>query len=167
MRNQYPNHSIKKIRLDNAKEYRSALFTNFCDSLGIRLEYCVSYLHSQNGLAEANLKRIQGVAQPILAQSNLPSECWSHAAEHAVAILNVRPFAKKPSAHTQQNGEPASCSHFRTWGCAVYVTIPSINRESKLSARRKLGIYVGIQSPSIIKYLDIEKGQTHFARFAD
>ncbi|KAK4400822.1 Retrovirus-related Pol polyprotein from transposon RE2 [Sesamum angolense] len=43
-------------------------------------------------------------------------------------------------------------SHLEVFGCAVYVPIPP-SRRTKMGPQRRLGIYVGFESPSIIKYL--------------
>ena len=54
---QFPDYSIKKIRLDNAGEFTSQAFNNYCMSIGIDVEYPVAHTHTQNGLAESFIKR--------------------------------------------------------------------------------------------------------------
>ena len=44
-------------------------------------------------------------------------------------------------------------SHLRKFGCAVYVPIPPPNR-TKMDPQRHLRIYVGFNSPFIIRYLE-------------
>ncbi|KAK4394137.1 hypothetical protein Sango_1884500 [Sesamum angolense] len=44
-------------------------------------------------------------------------------------------------------------SHLKVFGCAVYVPIP-LPQRTKMGPQRRLGIYVGFESPSIIKYLE-------------
>ena len=52
-------------------------------SLGIDVEYPVAYVHTQNGLAESLVKRLQLIARPLLMKSNLPISAWGHAILHA------------------------------------------------------------------------------------
>ena len=49
-------------------------------------------------------------------------------------------------------GFPPSISHLRVFGCVVYVPI-SPHYRRKLGSQCRLGIYVGFNSPSIIRYL--------------
>ena len=56
-------------------------------------------------------------------------------------------------------------SHLRVFGCGVYVPIAPTH-QTKMGSQCRLGIYVGFQSSSIIKYLEPLKGEvftTHFA----
>ena len=57
-------------------------------------------------------------------------------------------------------------SHLRIFGCAVYVPIAPTQR-TKMGPQRRLGVYVGFDSPSIIRYLEPLTGDVFTARFAD
>jgi transposase InsO family protein len=131
----YPEHRIQSIRMDNAAEFSSRTFNDYCMALGIQIQHSVPYVHTQNGLAESLIKRIKLIARPILINCKLPTSCWGHAVLHVV------------------RGNPLSISHLRKFGCAVYVPISPPKRTS-MGPHRKLGIYVGYSSPSIIKYLE-------------
>ena len=50
-------------------------------------------------------------------------------------------------------GREPNISHLRIFGCAVYVPIAPPQR-TKMGPQRILGIYVGYESPSIIRYLE-------------
>jgi hypothetical protein len=52
-RTHYPDSPIQTLRMDNAKEFRSQQFEDYCVASGITLTYAVPYEHAQNGLAEA------------------------------------------------------------------------------------------------------------------
>ena len=69
---QFPDYPIKKIRLDNAGEFTSQAFDNYCMSIGIDVEYPVAHTHTQNGLAESFIKRLQMIAHPLLMKTKLP-----------------------------------------------------------------------------------------------
>ena len=54
----HPDFLVKTLRMDNAKEFRSQYFEDYCLATRIDLTYSVSYEHSQNGLAEAFINKI-------------------------------------------------------------------------------------------------------------
>lgn len=63
-------------------------------------------------------------------------------------------------------GNPPSISHLCKFGCIVYILISPPHRTA-MGPHRKVGIYVGFKSPSIIKYLKPLIGDLFTARFAD
>ena len=88
---QFPEHPIRVIRVDNAGEFTSPPFDDFCTSMGIEVQYPVPHVHSQNGLAEAVIIRLQLIARPLLMHSQLPTSAWGHAVLHANALIQYRP----------------------------------------------------------------------------
>ena len=59
---QFPDYSIRKIHLDNAGEFTSQTFNDYCMSIGIDVEHPVAHTHTQNSLAESLIKRFQIIA---------------------------------------------------------------------------------------------------------
>ncbi|CAM8902104.1 unnamed protein product [Rhodiola kirilowii] len=167
LRAQFPDHTIKKIRLDNAGEFTSQTFDDYCMSVGITVEHPVAHVHTQNGLAESLIKRLQLIARPLVMRTMLPTSVWGHAILHAVALIRIRPSAyhKYPPLQLVFGQEP-NISHLRIFGCAIYVPIAPPQR-TKMGPQRSLGIYVGFESPSIVKYLEPQIGNICTARFAD
>ena len=55
---QFPGHPIKTIRLDNAGEFSSQTFLDYCMFIGIDVQHPVAHFHSHNGLAESFIKRL-------------------------------------------------------------------------------------------------------------
>lgn len=49
---QFPDHPIKKIRLDNASEFTSHAFNDYYISIRIDVEHSVTHTQTQNGLTE-------------------------------------------------------------------------------------------------------------------
>jgi hypothetical protein len=167
LRAHFPDYPIKKIRLDNAGEFTSQTFNDYCMSIGIDVEHPVAHVHTQNGLAESFIKRLQLIARPLLMKSKLPISCWGHAILHAAALIRIRPTSYNKTSPLQLVfGHIPNISHIRIFGCAVYVPIAPPQR-TKLGPQRRLGIYVGFESPSIIKYLEPMTGDLFTARFAD
>lgn len=167
LRAQFPDFPIKTIRLDNAGEFTSKIFDDYCMSIGIDVEHSVAHVHTQNGLAESFIKRLQLIARPLILRSNLPFSAWGHAILHAAALVRIRPTSYQQYSPVQLvYGHQPNISHLRTFGCAVYVPIAPPQR-AKMGPQRRLGIYVGYDSPSIIRYLEPQTGDVFRARFAD
>ena len=70
---QYPDYPIKSIRLDNVGEFTSQTFIDYCISVGINIERHVAHTHTQNGLAESLIKRLQLIARSLLMKTKLPT----------------------------------------------------------------------------------------------
>src|SRR3954468_5594988 len=85
---------------------------------------------------------------------NLTTSCWGHAVLHAADLIQLRPTAYHSTSSLQLvRGNLPNISHLHKFGCATYVPISPPQRTS-MGPHRKLGIYVGYKSPSIIKYLE-------------
>lgn len=61
--------------MDNAGEFISKAFNDYCMVLGIKMEHYVSHVHTHNGLAKSLIKMIQLIAKPLLMRCNLPTTC--------------------------------------------------------------------------------------------
>jgi len=164
LKTNFPDERIKSIRMDNAGEFTSKVFNNYCMAMGIKAEHSVPHVHTQNGLAESLIKRIKLIARPILQNCMLPTTCWGHA---AASLIQLRSSAYNKFSPLQiVHGKEPNISHVRKFGCAVYIPIPP-PQCTAMGAQQKLGVYVGFESPSIIKYLVPTTGDLHKARFAD
>jgi transposase InsO family protein len=71
LRAQFSNYPIKKIHLDNASEFTSKAFDDYCMSIGIDVEHLVAHTHTQNGLVESFIKRLQMISRPLLMKIKL------------------------------------------------------------------------------------------------
>ena len=85
---------------------------------------------------------------------------------HVVSLVRIRPTAYHEYSPSQLVlGKQPNISHLRIYGCEVYIPITPTQR-TKMGPQR-LGIYVGFDSPSIIRYLEPLTGEVFTARFAD
>ena len=167
LRAHFSEYPIKTIRLDNAGEFTSQTFNNFCMSIGLNVEHFVAHVHTQNGLAEYLIKRLQLIARPLLIKTKLPASTWGHAIMHAASLIRIRPTSYHEYSPSQLVlGTQPNISHLRIFGCEVYVPIAPTQR-TKMGPQRRIGIYVGLDSPSIIKYFEPMTGDVFRARFAD
>ncbi|GJR90392.1 disease resistance CC-NBS-LRR class family protein [Tanacetum coccineum] len=163
----FPNYTVKRVRLDNAGEFTSHAFNDYCMSVGIVVEHPVAHVHTQNGLAESLIKRLQLIARPLIMRTKLPVSMWGHAILHVASLIRIRPSADHKYSPIQLAfGQEPNISHLRIFGCAVYVPIAPPQR-TKMGPQRRLGIYVGYETSSIIRYVEPLTGDVFTARFAD
>jgi hypothetical protein len=128
-------------------------------SIGIKVEHPVAHVHTQNGLAESLIKRLQLIARPSFA--------WGHTILYAAALIRLRPTVSHNFSPLQLvYGREPNLSHLKIFGCAVYVPISPPQR-TKMGPQRRLEIYTSFHSPSIIKYLEPFTGDVFTACFAD
>jgi hypothetical protein len=136
-------------------------------SIGIKVEHPIAHVYTQNDLAESLIKRLQLIARPLLIKYNLPSSAWGHTILHAAALIRLRPTASHKFSPLQLvSGREPNLSYLKIFDCAVYVPISPPQR-TKMGPQRRLEIYIGFHSPSIIKYLEPLTGDVSTARFAD
>ena len=88
---QFSDYTIKTIRLDNAGEFTSQAFNDYCMSTSITVEHSVVHVHTQNCLAELLIKRLQLIARPLLMRTKLSVSMWGHVILHAAAFVRIRP----------------------------------------------------------------------------
>ena len=126
---QFSDHPIKTIRLNNASEFSSQTFLNYCMSIGIDVQHPVAHVHSQNGLAESFIKRLQLIARPLLLKSKLSLSAWGHAIIHAANLILLHPTVNHDLSPLQlAKGYQPNISNLRVFGCAVYVSIAPTHR---------------------------------------
>ncbi|KAL1199181.1 Retrovirus-related Pol polyprotein from transposon TNT 1-94 [Cardamine amara subsp. amara] len=100
-------------------------------------------------------------------RSKLPISAWGHAVLHAAELIRIRPSSEHIYSPSQLlTGHEPDISHIKTFGCVVYIPIAPPQR-TKMGPQRTMGIYVGYDSPTIIKYLEPTTGDLFKARFAD
>ena len=164
---QFPDYPIKTIRLDNAGKFTSQTFTNYCMSVGINVEHHVAHTHTQNGLAESLIKRLQLIARPLLINIKLLAFTWGHAIMHVVSLVRIPPTAYHEYSLSQLVlSKQPNISHLQIFGWVVYVPISHTQR-IKMGSQQRFGIYVGFNSPFIIRYLEPLTGNIFTARFTD
>jgi hypothetical protein len=76
--------------MDNAGEFTSQLFYDYCMSIGINVEHPVAQTYTQNGLVESFIKRLQLIARLLLMKSKLPVSAWGHAILHTASFVMTR-----------------------------------------------------------------------------
>ena len=55
LREQFPNYLIKAIRLDNACEFTSQTFNDYCMLVRVNVKHLIAHVHTQNGCNHISL----------------------------------------------------------------------------------------------------------------
>ena len=146
LRAQFPDYPIKSIRLDNVGEFTSQTFIDYCMAVKINIEHPVAHTHTQNGLPESLIKRLNVIARQLLMKTKLPTSAWGHAIMHVANLVHIRRTAYHEYSPFQLVlGKPPNISHIRIFSCAIYVPIAPTHR-TKMGPQIRLGIYVGYDS---------------------
>ena len=58
-------------------------------SVGINIEHPVTHTHTQNGVVESFIKRLQLIARPLLMKTKLPTSTRGHAIMHVAALVRI------------------------------------------------------------------------------
>ena len=96
-------------------------------------------------------------------RTKLPIYTWGHAILHAATLVRIRPTANHQQSPFQLVlGQISNLSHLQVFGCIVQVPIAP-PQCTKMGSR----IYIGFDSPSIIKYFQPSTGDVFRARFTD
>ncbi|KAM1048591.1 hypothetical protein ACFX2C_027787 [Malus domestica] len=123
-------------------------------SVGIDVEHPIPYVHTKNGMAKAFIKRLQLITQTLVMRTKLPVSAWGYAILQATMLVRLRPITTQPQSPLKLvTGYELDVSHLLVFGCAIYVPI-ALPLCTKRGPQRKMGIYVGYDSPSIVPYLE-------------
>ncbi|KAJ9546897.1 hypothetical protein OSB04_019440 [Centaurea solstitialis] len=142
LRAHFLDYPIKAIRLDNAGEFTSQIFNDYCMSIGIKVEHPVAHIHTQNGLVESVIKRLQMIARPMIMKSKLPISAWGHAILHTATLICIRPTSYNASSYLKTK---PNVSHLRNFDYAIYVLIAPPQR-TKMGPQMRLKIYLENQN---------------------
>ena len=81
------------VRSDNAQEYVSESFKNYCNSRGIMRDDTVPYTPQQNGVAERMNRTIMETVRCMIHNAELALSFWAEAVATAVYVRNRSPTA--------------------------------------------------------------------------
>ena len=103
----------------------------------------------------------------LVERTKLSVFALGYAILHVAMLVRLRPTATQPSSPLQLvTGYEPDVSHLRVFRCAIYVPIAPLLR-TKMDPQRKMEIYVGYDSPSIVWYLEPLTGDFFTASFVD
>ena len=82
--------------MDNTGEFTSKSLDAYCASLGIEVEHPVPHVHTQNGLAESMIKRVQIIARTLLLRTKLGFSTLGYVVLHVVVLIRIRRIIHRP-----------------------------------------------------------------------
>ena len=120
LQTQFPNYPIKTICLDNAGEFTSQTFIDYCILVGINIEHPIAHTHTQNGLEKSFMKHLQLIVKPLLMKAKLLTSTWGPTIMHVATLVHIRPTTYHEHYPSRLVLEKQSnISHLQIFGCAV------------------------------------------------
>ena len=83
---------LRRVRLDNAGEFRSDVFTSYLQDHGIVRESSAPYAHEQNGRAERLMRTLQGRMRSMRAAVGAPPALWGRLRSRVLTSLCAPPL---------------------------------------------------------------------------
>ncbi|TPX48626.1 DNA-directed DNA polymerase [Chytriomyces confervae] len=161
--------TTKVFRCDPGELGTSIAFKKYCEANGFVLETGTPRQPQMDGGAERTIQTLKNMMHVFMFDCKAPLGYWGYAMTHAADIINVLPVlsANINSPEESISGIRPRVSHFQPFGSAVYYHLEKMDRTSPAAPRRNEAIYLGADSPSIVKLLDIQSGRVIRHRFKD
>jgi hypothetical protein len=140
---------VERLHTDNAGEYKSAAFTEFCESRGVRLSYSSPHTPSQNGIAERSWRIIVESARTMMLAMGVAKKYWTSAFSTAAYISNRVLIVRDPNKtpHELWTGKPPDLTHLRVFGCTAYV-YDERQSVTKFDPKARKGMMLGYSEDS-------------------
>ncbi|KAM3067034.1 hypothetical protein ACMFMG_012223 [Clarireedia jacksonii] len=132
---------LKKLRCDNAPEYRA--LEKALAATGLQFEFTTPYTPEQNEVSERLNRSLMTVARSMLQDAQLPTKFWAEAANTACYLRNRTPIG--PEGITPEeaySGRKPYVGHLRAFGCVAYAHAPK-ERRQKLDPNAKKMVFIG------------------------
>ncbi|CAB1110628.1 unnamed protein product [Ectocarpus sp. CCAP 1310/34] len=136
------------LRGDQGTEFTSAEFRQYCQDIGIKLEFASPNTPQQIGANERAGRTILNVVRCLLADSTLPNFLWGELIQTAVYLSNRVPHAalQNGTPYKALYGKDAYLGHLRVIGSRAFVHEETHTR--KLEHRAWEGRLVGYSMDS-------------------
>lgn len=140
-------HQLKRMRSDNALEFRSKAMEDLLLCDGIVHEYSAPYYPEQNGRAERQNRTIIEMLNTLKADAKLPKFLWAELANTAAYIRNFIPLIRLNGKTPFEIwfGRKPNVSHLRVVGSRAFAHAP---HRLKLDNRAEEFVLVGYESKS-------------------
>ncbi len=125
-------------------------WTDYCGEHGIHIESTAPYSSEANGISECAISTTSADIRTLLIESGLPKSFWAEAAAYSCYTRNLIPSNTIPGKISIEGwtGRKVDVSHLHTFGCKVFVKIPTdanghqVNGGSKLDDRTLQGTFI-------------------------
>jgi hypothetical protein len=158
--------NIKYLRFDNGKELVNKDIQKWADEKGIVIETTAPYSPSQHGVAERFNRTLLEIARAMLIDKQLPPFLWPEAVAHAAYIRNRSPTKalEGMTPYEAWTGVKPDVSHFREFGCDVWVLNQGI-KGSKLAPKSQKMKFMGfLDGAKAIRFYDPSKRTIRVSR---
>jgi hypothetical protein len=131
---------------DDALEFVSADFKNYCQEMGIERRITGRYHPAQNPYAERGMRTYGEMARTMLAHSGLGNEWWAPAVEYAVLTRARCPTRSRENLIPEEEwtGQRCNTDILRPFGCQCMVYVPDTLR-TKWDMKAEAGVFIGIE----------------------
>ena len=138
-------NKLKRLTKDNGTEYEGLLRV-FLEKNGVHVENTIPGTSQQNGIVERKHQTLWAKARAMILAANVPNEFWSWALTLACYMDNLTP---------QKSLNNVSSPYYRffqrkhhglyiaPFGALVYVTKDKVERENRVVAVGKPGMFIG------------------------
>jgi transposase InsO family protein len=164
---------ISTIRSDNAQEFKSASFVEYCAVYGISKQYTTTYSSNQNGVAERLYLTLFDGVRTLLIDSKLPLTLWDEAAMSMAYTRNRSPTSANSLVTPYElfHGTKPDVSHLKTFGSTCFaLTTPyqrRITKSFKLTERSEKCSFMGYSNDSKSYRLLTARNQIILRRYED
>nr|ABA97637.1 retrotransposon protein, putative, Ty1-copia subclass [Oryza sativa Japonica Group] len=138
---------VKVLRTDNAGEFCSDAFDDYCRKEGIVRHHTIPYTPQQNGVAERMNRTIISKARCMLSNARMNKRFWAEAANTACYLINRSPSIplNKKTPIEIWSGMPADYSQLRVFGCTAYAHVDNEKLEPRAIKCLFLGYGLGVK----------------------
>lgn len=139
-------HKVKKLRSDNAKEFKSKDFRQIMRKYRIAQEFSTAYCPEQNGRIERQNRTIVEMARTMLAAAELPLSLWGKASNTAALIRNFLPLDRLDGRTPWEVwcGTKPNVGFLRVFGSKAYALIEDQQR-NKFAPKSEQLVLVGYE----------------------
>ena len=139
---------IRKLRCDNAGEFKSDDIVAWAQELGIGLTYSPAYSSQSNGIAERAIRTLQTIADSLRAAGNFPASAWSECWKTA-AVLDryLIPAGKSDSPFSLIYKRDPPYHKLQPIGCKAFINI-DLKLRTPLGPKAIEGCHIGYSEDS-------------------
>jgi hypothetical protein len=138
--------NLQCFSTDNGTEFVNKNLQQFLAARGITHRTSPPYTPEFNAVQERMNRTVGEMANALLFQSGLPSNCWGLARDAATYIRNRCPCTSNPNGVTPYEmikGSKPRVDHLRVFGAECFYHIPKQLRQGKLAPKAEPGTFAG------------------------
>jgi hypothetical protein len=143
---------IKRLRVDNGKEYDNRALRRYCAENGINLEFTAPYSSSQNGIAERLNRTLVENTRAMLAHHRTDLSLWPEAVAYACYLKNRSPTRALGTEITPEeawSGKKPDVSRLREFGSNMWVLTENPKQmASKIEPKSRQYQFMGLSDES-------------------